>query len=302
MKTNNRSDLGDGTQALVELGLTGMESDVYAYLLRQSPVTGYRVAAGIGKPVANTYKAINSLAEKGAIVVDEGQSRLCRAVPPAELMARLERDFKGRQKRALDALSSLPGAPADDRVYQMRSSEQVYERCRSLLADAEQAVLVDAFPLPLEELRIDLRDAAARGVKVYAKVYRQDVVDGVTVIVDPDGSEVLGRWPGQWLNMVVDGAEYVHALLGEDGQSVHQAVWSGSAYLAWVYHSAFWSELALAEVIRRTDAQVPSTEINRWLRELKNQMHSELSGYRTLLERFGRSKRPQPTDHTVTEV
>jgi len=279
-----------------------MESDVYAYLLRHSPVTGYRVAAGIGKPVANTYKAISSLAEKGAIVVDEGQSRLCRAVPPPELMARLERDFKDRQKRALDALSNLPGAPADDRVYHMRSPEQVYERCRSLLAAAEEAVLVDSFPLPLEELRADLRAAAARGVTVYVKLYRDDVIEGVNIIVDPDGDEILGRWPGQWLNMVVDGAEYVHALLAEDGHSVHQAVWSGSAYLAWVYHSAFWSELALAEVARRTDAQVPTTEINAWLRELKEQMRSDLPGYRTLLERFGQSDRLRPTDNTNTTV
>ncbi|MDO8629132.1 MAG: helix-turn-helix domain-containing protein, partial [Phycisphaerales bacterium] len=69
-------------QTLVPLGFTPLEGEVYAILVAESPATGYRVAQAIGKPVANTYKAIESLERKGAIVVDDGESRLCRAVPP----------------------------------------------------------------------------------------------------------------------------------------------------------------------------------------------------------------------------
>ena len=72
-----------GSDALVPFGFTALESEIYVFLLGESPATGYRVAQGINKPAANTYKAIQTLQSKGAILVEEGSSRFCRAVPIA---------------------------------------------------------------------------------------------------------------------------------------------------------------------------------------------------------------------------
>src|SRR5262244_1295461 len=79
--------------ALTRLGFTALEAEVYTWLLGEPGATGYRIAQGIGKPVANTYKALESLQKKGAILVEEDESRLCRAVPPEELLTQLERGF-----------------------------------------------------------------------------------------------------------------------------------------------------------------------------------------------------------------
>ena len=79
--------------SLRELGLTGLEAEAYAWLLTASPATGYGVAKGLGKPTANTYKALESLREKGAVVTDDDETRSYRAVPPPELLAALERRF-----------------------------------------------------------------------------------------------------------------------------------------------------------------------------------------------------------------
>jgi sugar-specific transcriptional regulator TrmB len=79
----------DALQSLVSLGFTPLEAEVYVCLVQDSPATGYRVAQAVGRPVAGIYKTIESLANKGAVVLDDGESRLCRAVPPAELLARL---------------------------------------------------------------------------------------------------------------------------------------------------------------------------------------------------------------------
>src|SRR3954447_24395728 len=106
--------------ALEELGLSGSEAAVYAYLVQHSPATGYRVAQGIGKPVANTYKAIASLEEKGAVLVDPSSTRPCRAVPPEEFLARLEGQFQERRTRAARALSEVRAAEPEEedaRVY-----------------------------------------------------------------------------------------------------------------------------------------------------------------------------------------
>jgi len=53
-------------ELLVPFGFTNLESEIYVFLLGESPATGYRIAQAIGKPAANTYKAIESLRlEKG---------------------------------------------------------------------------------------------------------------------------------------------------------------------------------------------------------------------------------------------
>src|SRR4051812_48967141 len=98
--------------ALEELGLSGSEAAVYAYLVQHSPATGYRVAQAIGKPVANTYKTIASLEEKGAVLIDDGETRACRAVPAEEFLARLDSQFRDRRARAAREFTELKASSA----------------------------------------------------------------------------------------------------------------------------------------------------------------------------------------------
>ena len=109
---------------LMGLGFTEIESAAYTFLVQHSPATGYRIAHGIGKPVANTYKAIRSLRSRGAVIVDETARQQCRAVPPAEVFATLERRRRAECDDALDALTRLRPAEDDDGVYALSSREQ----------------------------------------------------------------------------------------------------------------------------------------------------------------------------------
>src|SRR6185369_9415584 len=101
------------TSALVPFGFTELESAAYTFLLRESPATGYRVAQGIGRAVANTYKAIESLRLKGAVMIEQAEGKLIRAVPPDELLGSLEAEFSRRRRSAARALSSVTAAPED---------------------------------------------------------------------------------------------------------------------------------------------------------------------------------------------
>src|SRR4051794_22303639 len=103
--------------ALVDLGFTDLEADVYVFLLDESPATGYRVAQGTGRLPANVYKAIESLEAKGAVLVDQGSNRHVRALPPDELLALQKRRFEERQNRARKALATVRRSVEDDRVY-----------------------------------------------------------------------------------------------------------------------------------------------------------------------------------------
>ncbi|MEZ4654217.1 MAG: helix-turn-helix domain-containing protein [Candidatus Eisenbacteria bacterium] len=255
-----------------------------------SAATGYRIAQSIGKPAANVYKAIDTLIQKGAILVEEGEARLCRAVPPNELIGRLSSQYRERLDDARNALARLERIEEDERIYQIRNREQVLARAVGMLRHAESVALLDLFPVPLEALRGEIEAAARRGITVSVKVYQPATLDGVTVCEDPRGALVQDRWPGQWMNLVIDGREHLIGLLSHDGERVLQAIWSQSVYISWVYHSALGSELELARLQARLGTQSGSGEPGEAPVPYRTPTHGELPGYRLLMERFATGK------------
>jgi sugar-specific transcriptional regulator TrmB len=267
-------------QALENLGFSEIESLIYCFLLKESPATGYRISHAIGKPTANTYKAIAALAQRGAIVVDDADNRLCRAVPTAELLERLDRDFGARRKQAEAQLSKIRPATNDDRVYQLTDVDQVIERARTMLAGAKTISLLDVFPKIAVQLTQHLEAAAKRGVTVAIRAYEPLKLKGVTVLVAPDAARVLRTWPGEQLNLVVDAEQYMLALLAKDTESVHQAIWSNSTFLSCLQHNGLSSELILTESHERAEG-APLSPM-----EKLSLTRSNSPGFRRLLERY----------------
>ena len=233
------------------LGFTELESLVYSFLVGREATTGYRISHSIGKPTANTYKAIAALVQQGAVQVDEGGNRLVRAVPPEELLAGLERRGRERREAARAALATRTAETSDERVYTLRTCDQVLERARAMLGRAQEVVLGDIFPGPFEALVEDIERAAARGVRVTVKVYSSVQVPGVSLVREPHAAKVLAEWPGQQLSLVVDADEHLLALFDEQVGRVHQAVWSRSTFLSCLHHNHVAMELRLTVRGRR---------------------------------------------------
>lgn len=245
----------DVLEALAALGFSEIEGRVYSFLLAGSPATGYKISHAIGKPTANTYKAIAALEAKGAILVDEGENRLCRAVPPRELMAQLERGYRSSCSQAETLLSELHEDELDNRIYQIKSVDQVLERARQMLAGARRIVLADLFPRSFEVLAGDLEAAARRGVEVAAKTYTAEEIEGARIVYDLDKAHALEEWPGQQLSLVVDGEEHLLALLTPDLDGVRQAVWSQSLFLSCMHHNHVATEIMLTAARKRPSEQ-----------------------------------------------
>lgn len=235
-------------EALTFLGFSEIEALIYCFLLEESPATGYRISHAIGKPTANTYKAIAALAQRGAVVVDDSENRLCRAVPYAELFESMGRNFDLQRRRAEAELAKLRRSEGDDRVYQLSSTDQVLERARAMLGAAKRVALLDVFPLPLLLIADDLVRAARRGVKVVARTYASAELNGVNFVVTSEAPRVLAVWPGEQLSIAVDADQFLIALLSKDVKSVHQAVWSNSTFLSCMQYNALASELVLTAV------------------------------------------------------
>jgi len=274
-------------QALENLGFSEIESLIYCFLLKESPATGYRISHAIGKPTANTYKAIAVLAQRGAIVVDDAENRLCRAVPPAELLDRIDRDFGARRKQAESQLAKIRPASNDDRVYQLTDVDQVLERARTMLAGAKAIVLVDALPKMFAAIATHLEAAAKRGVTVAVRAYEPVKLKGVSILVPTDAARILDLWPGEQLNIVVDAEQYMLALLAKDAQAVHQAIWSNSTYLSCFQHNGLSSELIL------TEAQQRKGDVSLSPMEKLSLTRSNSPGFRRLLERYTDAPAPR---------
>ena len=280
----------DTTEPLVALGFSGLESEIYSLLLRESAVTGYRIAKGLRKPAANVYKAIESLEAKGAVMVDQGRHRVCRAVPLDELLARLERQFREARSRAVETLTRPDGAEADQRVYDLRSIEAVHERARAMLRRAREVAILDAFPPLVALLEDDLAAAAGRGVLVGLNAYGPVAIESVEVAHAADSDRTRCRWPGDWLNLVVDGRELLLAFLAPEGASVHQAIWSGSPYLAWAYHSALSSELILNAMENLIEQGASTEQLRSELNRLQSLKALSAPGYDELVAEIAEQK------------
>jgi sugar-specific transcriptional regulator TrmB len=230
-------------RVISELGFTPLEAEIYVYLLQNSPATGYRIAKGIGRSFSITYMSLDSLAEKGAIVVDDGKSRLSRAVPIDELLDQMEHRFREQRERAIAAVRDLPHSVADDRIYRLTSVEQVYERCRAMLGDSRRRVLMEFFPEPLETLQEAIEEAAARGVDITARVYKPTTIEGVRIVISPWGDENLRVMRAQWLAIFADGREFILGNVLSGGKGVQQVVWSASSLLSLALYDYVNSDL-----------------------------------------------------------
>lgn len=247
----------DSVQALADLGFTNLEAEIYSYLLQESPATGYRIAQAIGKPAANTYKAIQSLEQKGAVIVDSSETRMCRAISSDELLTRLSREFETRRASAQVSLSKMNHPAPDDRIYQIRSRDQVFQRAREMLHEAKLLV-VGVIEGPFaQELIEDLAAAIARGVDIGLKSDQNLRVEGIEAV--PIEKYERGR---QVLELAVDGEQVLIAAFSPEGALTH-AIWSRHPVLAVSFHEGLAAQISFANVSARVDEGAGQKRLTR---------------------------------------
>jgi len=272
---------------LIELGLSELEAEVYVFLLAHPPVTAYRVAKHIGKATANTYKAIESLARRGAVLVEEGENRLCRAVPAAEFVQHLERSFSALTKKTENVLATLEQPSWDERVYKIESVPQLLERCRQMLEErVERLAVIDAFPAALTAILPSVQAALERRADVLVQAYRPIEVPGATVVVPDIGPQAEMQWGSQQLNVVIDGREALIALMNNELSEVIQGVWTNSLYLACILQAGMMAEQTLHGIREVQDARDAASRTRQILDRHRFFINTEIPGQKELLARL----------------
>ncbi len=234
---------------LARVGLTGLEASAYVALLREPGATAYRVAQMIGKPPPNTYKAIDALLAKGAVVADDSSgSRTYAALPINEYLNAKRRTLDAQQQEIEQSLADVAVETVEHGIFRLATIDQVYERCRTMIAEARRLILIDAFPGPLGELTKEAGSAARRGVDVFIKPYAPTSIPGCDVLTASAGAPQLKIWNGDWLNVVADCSESVQAFLKKDGAGVFAASWCRNPYLGMLDFNGMVSEFILTRL------------------------------------------------------
>jgi HTH-type transcriptional regulator, sugar sensing transcriptional regulator len=240
----------DTINLLQDLGFTQIEAATYVALLSIAPATAYQVAKKTGKPIANTYKAIASLASRGAVTREHSGKQLCTATPPEQLIELLRDHHTQSSTRLGKLLKDIQPSKGDPRVYQIEDIDAMYSRCRAMIRGAKSVVLIEAFPVPLKRLAPDLSGAAKRGVSVTAQVYQNETIPGVRCVGFPRAAEVLQAEPGQLLTLTVDRRQALLSLTSHDQARVIQAVHTASSFIASIITAYLGSEVLVSHVLR----------------------------------------------------
>jgi predicted transcriptional regulator len=264
--------------SLVALGFSRLEAAIYVYLLEESPATGYQIAKAIEKPNANTYQALESMTQRGLLLVEDGRPRRYRAVPHQEMLRQLDAAYTARVETASKELDAIRPATGDLQVYRITEYTQVIEKCRAMLARARRKVVVDAFPGVLVTILDELEATAGRGTEVIAKTYEPVTLDGVTVITDRRGRHIPDKWGIEWLNLVVDGREHLFACLDVEGMRVIQAIWTESPYVAFLIHTGLLSEMAIDAMLASVEGTPVMNQLIEILDELSYNDEEDLPG------------------------
>lgn len=278
---------GDTLSQLSGLGFSTLEAEAYLHLLGAGPQTGYQVAKALGRQTANTYKAIEVLAGRGAVMIEEGKHRLCRPVPPKEFLRRARREFQEQVESLETALSRIEPAGDDDRVYKLETPGQVLERAEALIAEAESVIVLDAFPRALEALRpaLEKRLRRKQGVEVFIEAYMPFALRGARVVMVRDGGAALAQWQGEQLNLVVDSRRHVMALFEPELRGVRQAVWSNSLYLSCLHHAGRLCEHTLLLAQQALQDGMPEAA-GRALAEHRFFFRTPVRGQQELMDRY----------------
>ena len=255
------TDVRTAADILTQLGFSEIEALTYCQLLQTPGATGYRVAKAIGKSQANVYSALSSLAGKGAVVADTDSVRGYHAVPTAELLERMSREYQERCTAAQEALTELDTATSETGIHKLINSEHVYERASSMCLRAKDSIAFELFHGPFKRLERSLAQAERRGVGIAGLTFHpEDALAGATSVLAVKHART-DTWPGEQLTLITDAREALVALFHRSSGDVMHAVYTDSTYLSCLLHAA----VVDATVLNRDAAALCTGSFNKML-------------------------------------
>jgi sugar-specific transcriptional regulator TrmB len=235
-------------EQLCQLGFTQLESEIYLFLLTNGEHTGYAIAKGIGKAVANVYKGVEGLSIKGAIKLTVGDSKICSAVPWKQVLELEQSRFENNISSLSEQLRQLPKQLDNESVYQLKNISQVLTAGEQIIREAQHILVGELEPKVADYYAPLLADAAGRGVEVRIKVYQPIVIENVHLTLRKNGEVIYAGTKDVSFKICADGRESLTAALTSDLSNVIQAFNTKSALVCMDTYCGIIYELILTEL------------------------------------------------------
>lgn len=273
----------DPEKIFAQLGFNSLEAEVYVALVKQGPQTAYKIAKHIGKPAANVYKAVEVLAQEGAVEVTEDSIRICKAIPIKAVVQQLQKSYKQKADQAIEALDKIQEERTDEGIFKLQTVESVFQRAHEMLQRTQKIAVIDAFPATLQEIVKDIDALAAKGKEVFVQAYEPVKLNKkVSLVIPAMGPLALQHWQAQQLNIAIDGREILLALFNKDAGELVQATYSNNLYLSCMMYSGIISE----HKVHRFSAAGTMEEIDAIKRTQKFFLNSEVPGLDLLFNQY----------------
>lgn len=159
---------------LRQLGFTDYEARIYIQLLKNSPATAYEIAKAAGVPRANTYAALEALAQRGAVLPVNEEPLRYVAAPPKSLFEGISRQTRALCSDLSSQLSALTPANQDYHVWTTHGDLAVQDKIESMIAESRHSIWIKAADEVIRRHKAALQNAAARGVAIMIVLFGKD--------------------------------------------------------------------------------------------------------------------------------
>ncbi len=236
-------------QMLREMGLSELEAYIYIWLLGNKRSTGYKIAGQIGKPVANTYKALKSLQQKGAVVSDKSSGTVYfDTIPIEEFLNKIENEFKTKREQIIEEVNKLEVQQEPTGIYELQSKELVFEKASSMIKSAQNTLLIDGFPAPMQTIKQYLTEDRANEITIYVKNYSGENIKHVHQIQASIPELIYTELNGQWLIVLKDTVESLIAFFSKDGRELIHCIWTKDPFISFILFNGSAYEFNFTEV------------------------------------------------------
>ncbi|RLC54314.1 MAG: hypothetical protein DRH79_00945 [Candidatus Cloacimonadota bacterium] len=236
-------------QMLREMGLSELEAYIYIWLLGNKRSTGYKIAGQIGKPVANTYKALKSLQQKGAVVSDKSSGTVYfDTIPIEEFLNKIENEFKTKREQIIEEVNKLEVQQEPTGIYELQSKELVFEKASSMIKSAQNTLLIDGFPAPMQTIKQYLTEDRANEITIYVKNYSGNNIKHVHQIQASIPELIYTELNGQWLIVLKDTVESLIAFFSKDGRELIHCIWTKDPFISFILFNGSAYEFNFTEV------------------------------------------------------
>lgn len=206
---------------LKHFNFTESESKIYITLLQNGSKSGYEVSKISGVPRSKVYNILESLIQKGAVLVAHAEKSSLYKAEEIELVVNgLRKQNEGMLTQLEDQLTSFNEKMDRDHIWCMKGYSNLLEKCINMIKKSQKQVLIQVWK---EDLLEDLEDVLVKKQEELQEVLviLYDSKEAYTTKIPNvynHGFEAnkLGDTGGRWITITIDAKEMFYAGLEDE--------------------------------------------------------------------------------------